>query len=106
MCETETSGKPLFCILRLYQNFVKVEIEKIHSPITIIIRYINVGTQCLRTRKLARMEESEQSELFIELLRSAICQRYKNNLMTVSNGQIADLVIFVKSIVFEGFWTS
>jgi hypothetical protein len=33
------------------------------------------GTQSLPIGELAAMEDSRQSELFIELLRSAICQR-------------------------------
>jgi hypothetical protein len=47
------------------------------------------------------MEESRQSALFIELLRSAICQRRKNNVMTVSNGQFADVAIYIHLVVFE-----
>jgi hypothetical protein len=37
------------------------------------------GTQSLRISQLAGIEESRQSELFIEFLRNAICQRCKNN---------------------------
>jgi hypothetical protein len=33
------------------------------------------GTQSLRISELASIEDSRQSALFIELLRSAICQR-------------------------------
>jgi hypothetical protein len=43
------------------------------------------GTQSLWISELAGIEESRQSELFIEFLRNAICQRCKNNVMTVSN---------------------
>ncbi len=46
------------------------------------------GTQSLWISEIAGMEENGQSALFIELLRSAICQRRKNNVMTVSNGQL------------------
>ena len=52
------------------------------------------GTQSLWISELAGMEENGQSALFIELLRSAICQRRKNNVMTVSNGPFPDIAIF------------
>jgi hypothetical protein len=39
------------------------------------------GTQNLRTSELAGIEASRQSEFFIELLRSAICQCRTNNLI-------------------------
>ncbi|MFT5278061.1 MAG: hypothetical protein ACI97K_001525 [Glaciecola sp.] len=89
MCETETSCNPRFMILIFCQNFVKVDTEKIQGLIGTIIQYINVWNKNLRTSELAGIEASRQSEFFIELLRSAICQRRKNNLMTVSNGQVA-----------------
>ncbi|MFT5541506.1 MAG: hypothetical protein ACI97K_001236 [Glaciecola sp.] len=55
-----------------------------------------IGTQSLWISELTGVEESGQQALFIELLRSAICQRCKNNLLRVSNGHEADGGLLLK----------
>jgi hypothetical protein len=52
-------------------------------------------------KRTSRIGKNRTVKAFIEVLRSPICQRCKNNLMTVSNGQLADVAVFLILVLIE-----